>query len=100
MFRRGVLLLGAVLLSGCVTDQAGTDYASVLQKIGPPKAGHSRVVVLQEKRKGLSMALCACDMSSMVSRSARSSSALTPMPIGRQVPADRGRNIVPGRDQA
>jgi hypothetical protein len=62
MFRRGVLLLGAVLLSGCVTDQAGTDYASVLQKIGPPKAGHSRVVVLQEKRKGLSMALCACDM--------------------------------------
>jgi hypothetical protein len=62
MFRRGVLLLSAVLLSGCVTDQAGTDYASVLQKIGPPKAGHSRVVVLQEKRKGLSMALCACDM--------------------------------------
>jgi hypothetical protein len=62
MFRRGMLLAAAVLLSGCVTDQAGTDYASVVQKIGPPKPGHSRIVVLQEKRNGLSLALCACEM--------------------------------------
>ena len=63
MFRRGLVpFAAAMLLSGCVSDQAGTDYASVAQKIGPPKAGQSRIVVLQEKRKGLSMALCACDM--------------------------------------
>lgn len=63
MFRRGAMLLAAAgLLSGCMTDQAGTDYAAIVQKIGPPKAGHSRVVVLQEKRKGLSMSLCACDI--------------------------------------
>ena len=63
MFGRGLALLAvAMLLSGCVSDGVGTDYASVTQKIGPPKSGHSRIVVLQEKRKGLSMALCACDM--------------------------------------
>jgi hypothetical protein len=63
MFGRGVALsAAAMLLSGCVSDGVGTDYASVAQKIGPPKSGHSRIVVLQEKRKGLSMSLCACDM--------------------------------------
>lgn len=62
MFRCGAVLLAAAgLLSGCVTDQAGTNYAAVVQKIGQPKPGHSRVVVLQEKRKGLSMSICACD---------------------------------------
>src|SRR4030095_16708263 len=35
---------------------------AISQKIGPPKPGQSRVVVLQQKRDGLSMALCACDM--------------------------------------
>jgi len=62
MFRRCVLFVVAALLSGCVTDQAGTDYASVVQKIGPPKPGHSRIVVLQEKRNGMSLSLCACEM--------------------------------------
>jgi uncharacterized protein DUF2846 len=33
-----------------------------VQKIGPPKPGQSRVVVLQEKRQGLSVSVCACDM--------------------------------------
>ena len=56
------MLAGAVLLSGCVSDGVGTDYAAISQKMGPPKSGQSRIVVLQEKRKGLSMALCACDM--------------------------------------
>jgi hypothetical protein len=61
--RRGVVwAVAAMILSGCVSDQVGTDYASVVQKIGPPKAGLSRIVVLQEKRNGLSMAICACDM--------------------------------------
>jgi hypothetical protein len=63
MFWRGVLFsIVAVLLSGCVSDRAGTDYAAIAQKVGPPKPGQSRIVVLQEKRDGLSMALCACDL--------------------------------------
>ena len=57
-----VVLVGAVLLSGCVSDGVGNDYASIAQKVGPPKRGQSRIVVLQEQRKGLSMAICACDM--------------------------------------
>ena len=63
MFWRGVIFLTAiVLLSGCVSDRVGTDYAAVAQKVGPPKPGQSRIVVLQEKRDGLSMAFCACDL--------------------------------------
>lgn len=72
---RGVVLwLGAFLLSGCVTDKAGTDYAAIALKLGPPKPGQSRVVVLQEKRNGLSMAFCACDLK------------LDGSPIGRLTP--------------
>ncbi len=63
MLGRGIaLLLGASLLSGCVTAKVGTDYASVSQKIGPPRPGQSRIVVLQKKRDGLSMAFCACEV--------------------------------------
>jgi hypothetical protein len=43
------LLVVAVLLSGCETERNGLDYAAMMQKIGPPKAGHSRIVVLREK---------------------------------------------------
>ena len=56
------MLAGTLFLSGCVSDGVGTDYASVAQKVGPPRAGQSRVVVFQEKRQGLSMALCACQI--------------------------------------
>lgn len=63
MLGRGVaLLFGALLLSGCVTAKVGTDYAAVSQKMGPPRPGQSRIVVLQQKRDGLSMAFCACDV--------------------------------------
>jgi hypothetical protein len=64
MSGRGIALLSGalLLLSGCVTAKVGTDYAAVSQKIGPPKPGQSRVVVLQQKRDGLSMSLCACDV--------------------------------------
>jgi Protein of unknown function (DUF2846) len=63
MVRGSVALLGAaVLLSGCVSDSVGTDYAAIAQKIGPPKSAQSRIVVLQEQRKGVGMAFCACDV--------------------------------------
>jgi hypothetical protein len=60
--RCAALLAVGLLLSGCMSDGVGTDYAAISQKLGPPKAGQSRVVVLQEKRQGLSMALCACEV--------------------------------------
>ena len=62
MGRGTAVLAGMLMLSGCVSDGVGTDYAAMSQKVGPPKPGHSRVVVLQEKRRGLSMAFCACDV--------------------------------------
>ncbi|QPF94826.1 DUF2846 domain-containing protein [Bradyrhizobium commune] len=63
MLRLCLLLLAVGAgLAGCVSDQVGTDFASVSQKIGPPRAGQSRVVFLQDKRQGLSMALCACEV--------------------------------------
>lgn len=60
--KSAAMLAGALLLSGCVSDSVGTDYAAIAQKVGPPRPGQSRIVVLQEQRKNLSMALCACDM--------------------------------------
>lgn len=63
MLRRAALLLAVgVMLVGCVSNQVGTDFASVSKKVGPPRAGHSRVVLLQDKRNGLSMAICACEV--------------------------------------
>jgi hypothetical protein len=62
MLRRGVLACGAILLlSGCVTG-SGTDFASLAQQVGPPRSGQSRIVVLQEKREGLSLSICACEI--------------------------------------
>jgi len=63
MLGRGIAFVAsALLLSGCMTAKVGTDYAAISQKIGPPKAGQSRVVVLQRKRDGISMSLCACEV--------------------------------------
>lgn len=42
-------LLIAVLLGGCETERNGLDYAGMTQRIGPPAAGRSRIVVLREK---------------------------------------------------
>jgi hypothetical protein len=38
----------AMLISGCVTDNGGPDYASMTQKVGPPRAGQARIVLLRE----------------------------------------------------
>jgi hypothetical protein len=53
MLLRGlVLLMAAALLCGCETARSGLDYSETLRKIGPPKAGQVRVVVLREKGYG------------------------------------------------
>ena len=63
MLRQGALMLAiGAMLTGCVSDQIGTDFASISKTVGPPRAGHSRVVLLQDKRNGLSMAICACEV--------------------------------------
>ena len=51
MFRRGVaLVLGALLLCSCqTTERTGLDYAAMTQRVGPPKAGQARIVMLREK---------------------------------------------------
>jgi hypothetical protein len=50
MFWRGVVLLtAAVLLCGCETVRNGLDYSTMMQKVGPPRPGQSRIVVLREK---------------------------------------------------
>jgi hypothetical protein len=63
MLRWGALLFAVgAMLTGCVSDQVGTDFASVSRKVVPPRAGQSRAVFLQDKRQGLSMAICACEV--------------------------------------
>jgi hypothetical protein len=53
VFWRGVALLIAVLLlGGCETQRNGLDYSAVARKVGPPKPGHARIVVLREKGFG------------------------------------------------
>lgn len=50
MFWRVVALsLAAAMMSGCVTERGGLDYAAVSQKVGPPRAGQARIVVFREK---------------------------------------------------
>jgi hypothetical protein len=50
MFWRNVVLsVVAVMLCGCETVRNGLDYSGMTQKVGPPRAGQSRIVVLREK---------------------------------------------------
>ena len=50
MFWRGVALsIAAMVLSACVTERSGSDYVGMLQKLGPPRAGQARIVVLRER---------------------------------------------------
>ena len=53
MFWRGAaLLISVLLLGGCETQRDGLDYSAIARKVGPPKAGHARIVVLREKGFG------------------------------------------------
>jgi Protein of unknown function (DUF2846) len=56
------LCVAVLLLSGCVTDKVGTDYAATPQRIGPPPAGQSRVVLLAPQKKGLLFQGTVCDV--------------------------------------
>jgi hypothetical protein len=59
MFWRGVTLsVAAILLSACATERTGFDYPAMTQKVGPPRAGHSRIVVLQEKTSAFGATVC------------------------------------------
>jgi Protein of unknown function (DUF2846) len=53
LWRISVLCIVAVVISGCVTTQGGADFASLSQKIGPPKPGQARIVVFREPAMGL-----------------------------------------------
>jgi hypothetical protein len=37
-----------LLISGCVTARTGFDYATVMQKVRPPRPGYSRIVIFGE----------------------------------------------------
>lgn len=53
MFLRGMLsLVVAAVLSGCVTERSGADYTALSQRVGAPKPGQARIVVLREKGYG------------------------------------------------
>lgn len=53
MFWRGVaFFVVAVVMCGCETARSGLDYSAIVQNVGPPRAGQSRIVVLREKGYG------------------------------------------------
>jgi Protein of unknown function (DUF2846) len=53
MYWRAVQLSrAAVLLSGCAVERTGADFATFAQRLGPPKAGQARIVVMREKGYG------------------------------------------------
>jgi hypothetical protein len=59
LLRSIVVLIVAALLSGCAT-RSGFDYVAVMQKVGSPAPGHSRIVLMSEKAwGGLNHANCA-----------------------------------------
>jgi hypothetical protein len=50
MFLRAVVLLVVLaVVAGCATERNGADFGSFSQKVGPPKAGQARIVLLREK---------------------------------------------------
>jgi Protein of unknown function (DUF2846) len=56
---QGLAGLGlALLVSGCLTGRAGTEYAVVSGKLGPPRPGQSRIVILSQKESWLDATSC------------------------------------------
>ena len=59
MNRRALLGLGiALLVSGCLTGKEGTEFAVVSQKIGSPRPGYSRIVIMSLKDSWLDRTNC------------------------------------------
>ncbi|MGY3452265.1 DUF2846 domain-containing protein [Bradyrhizobium sp. USDA 4353] len=59
MKRRAFVGLGfALLVAGCVTGREGTEYAVVSQKIGAPRPGHSRIIIMSLKDSWLERTNC------------------------------------------
>jgi hypothetical protein len=53
MIRRGIAVaVVACALAGCTSERTGLDFAALSQKVGPPKPGQARVVVMREKGLG------------------------------------------------
>ena len=56
---RAVAGLGlALLVSGCLTGKEGTEYAVMAQKIGAPRSGQSRIVIMSQKDAWLDRTSC------------------------------------------
>jgi hypothetical protein len=55
---RGSALLLALLVAGCAFGKAGTEYAVVSQKMGLPRAGQSRIILLSQKDSWLDRTSC------------------------------------------
>jgi len=51
LLRSFFMLIVASLLSACAT-RSGFDYSAVMQKVGPPAPGQSRIVLMSEKAMG------------------------------------------------
>jgi hypothetical protein len=64
ILRRSVGLLSVVVcLSACAGTRTGADYAAVAQKVGPPRPGQSRIVVLEPKPSGaLGLSYTVCEV--------------------------------------
>ena len=83
VFWRGVaLLISVLLLGGCETPRDGLDYSAISRKVGPPKAGHARIVVLRGKGFG-GIVDGQWALGSTERRSSASDRDLSPLPIVR-----------------
>jgi hypothetical protein len=49
LLRALVLSVVLAVMAGCATERSGADFGSFVQKVGPPKAGQARIVILREK---------------------------------------------------
>jgi len=55
LIRRGralrsvMMCFAAAMLAGCAATRDGAQFASITQTLGPPKAGHARIVVMRDK---------------------------------------------------
>jgi hypothetical protein len=48
VWRVVVLFVMAVVMAGCASDGAGPDFATLSGKLGPPRGGQARLVLLRE----------------------------------------------------